>query len=164
MVLGSIINRRSIRSYKSDEVLEEDIIDLIKAAQFAPSSKNNRAVQFIVIKNKKTKEQLYQLLSQNFLKQAPVLIVPVTNTQKSANPVQDLSVASENIFIQAASLGLGTVWKNVAKEKMEEVKKILNVPQNFLLINIIPVGFIRTKKRPHNERDFNAKKIHFEKW
>lgn len=164
MVLKAIADRRSIRDYKSDKIPQGFVIELIKAAQFAPSAKHNRSLQFIIIRDKKTKETIYGMLGQGFIKQAPLLIIPTVDTKKSSCPIQDLSVASENIFVQAAALSLGTVWKKVPEEKIEEVKILLDIPKNFMLINIIPVGFPKTKRRSHNEKDFDLNKIHFEKW
>ena len=164
MVLKAILDRRSIRNYKSDEIPREYVIELIKAAQFAPSAKHNRSLQFIIIENKEMKDMLDDILGQRFLKQAPLLIIPVVDTQKSLRPIQDLSVASENIFVQAAALGLGTVWKNVREEKMDTIKQLLSIPENFMLINIIPVGFPQKERRAHNDNGFSPRKIHFEKW
>jgi len=164
MILKAIQERRSIRSYKNNPVSDEQIIKLIKAAQFAPNSHHNRSWEFIVIRNQDIKKVLYDLMGQGYIKDAPVLIVPTIDTTKSMRPIQDISTAAENIFLQAASMGIGTVWKNVVKEKVSLIKKLLNIPQQFTLINIIPVGYPKTKRRPHNDSDFDVKKIHYEEW
>ncbi|MBM3283773.1 hypothetical protein FJY90_06040 [Candidatus Gottesmanbacteria bacterium] len=164
MLLQAIADRRSIRSYKADKIPPSYITDLVKAAQFAPCAKHNRSVQFILIEDNKKKAQLYSLLGQGFVRQAPILIIPVVDIQKSLHPIQDLSVASENIFIQAAACGLGSIWKNVRKGKMKAVKKLLGIPAKFMLVNVIPVGFPKKEKPPHTNSDFSPRKIHFEKW
>ncbi len=164
MILKEIRLRRSIRNYKKDIVPDELIAELIKAAQFAPNSHHNRSWEFIIIKNADTKKTLYELLGQGYLKEAPVLILPLIDTTKSLRPIQDLSLASGNIFIQAASIGLGTVWKNIPDGKRAEIKELLKIPKDFLVINIIPVGFPKTKRRPHTDKDFDPKKIHYETW
>lgn len=101
MVLEEIKNRRSVRKYKVDQVKNEDLLEIIKAAQFAPTSRGNRAVEFIVIRDQATKEELYKLAEprQDFLKQAPVLIIPVIDSEKSRLPQIDLALATENIFL-----------------------------------------------------------------
>ncbi len=164
MVIKEILNRRSVRDYKPDEVKEADIVEIIKAGQFAPTAKNNRAIEFVVIKNQGTKDKIAEISGRDFLKQAPVLIVPISDTTKSIYPVQDLSVASENMFLQATALGLGTVWKNLQAEKAASVKKLLGIPEPYLLINIIPVGCPKETPEPHQNRDFFDRKIHKEKW
>jgi nitroreductase len=164
MIIKEIINRRSVRDYKPDEVNEEDIVEIIKAGQFAPTAKHNQTVEFIIVKNQETKEKIFGIVGQEYVKEAPVLIIPVIDTTKSVLPIQDLSVASENMFLQATALDLGSVWKNLDPAWQEKIKKLLGLPENFMAINIIPVGHPRNKTKPHDEKDFSAKKIHREKW
>jgi nitroreductase len=166
MIIKEISNRRSIREYQQKEVPEECIVEIIKAGQFAPTAKHNQAVEFIVIKEQKTKEAIYDITDQEFVREAPLLIVPVTDTTKTNCPVEDLSVASENMFLQAAALGLGTVWKNLKAEFGEEkrVKELLGIPEQYKAINIIPVGYAKEEPLAHTDKDFDAKKIHHEKW
>jgi len=153
-----------VREYKPDEVPHEYIIEIIKAGQFAPTAHDNRAIDFIVVKNQETKDKIFEIVGQEFIKEASVLIIPVIDGEKSPMPVQDLSVASENMFLQATALELGTVWKNLQPEWEEKVKKLLGIPEKYKAVNIIPVGYPQEKPEPHTDNDFDAKKIHQEKW
>ena len=143
--------------------VEDLIIELIKAAQFAPSSHHNSSWEFIVVTEQKTKKQFYDWLGQEYLLEAPVIIIPLIDTTQSTSPTQDISVASENIFIQAVHLGLGTVWKNIIDlETKEKIKSLLKIPKKFTLINMIPVGYPKAVRQPYKDNDFNPKKIHKE--
>lgn len=166
MLIKEIINRRSVREYKSDAVSDELILEIIKAAQFAPTAVNNRSVEFIVVKDQSIKNKLDEILEskQEYVKKVPVIIVPIVDTKASLLPVQDLAVASENIFLQAAAFGLGTVWKNVRAEPALKIKTLLNIPAHFTLANIIPVGYPLTPPEPHTDSDFSTDKIHYEKF
>lgn len=163
-VLEAILNRRSVREYSQKAVLDPAIEEVVKAAQFAPTAHDNRAVQFVVVRDKGTREKLFELLGsdQDFVRDAPALIAPVTVDSPLA--VQDLSVASQSIFIQAASLGLGTVWKNISPENAQKVKSILGIPAKLVLVNLIPIGYPKSRPEPHSDAGFDKKKIHFEKW
>jgi len=166
MIIKEILNRRSVREYEEKDVSEEDIIEIIKAGQFAPTASNNQAVEFIVLRDQQTKEKIFEIVGQEFIKEAAILIIPVSDTTQTNCPVQDLSVASENMFLQATALGLGTVWKALKEENAEEkkIKKLLGIPEQYMAINIIPVGYPKEKPIPHPDKDFKAKKIHHEKW
>ncbi len=165
MIIKEILNRRSVREYKDKEVSDKYITEIIKAGQFAPTARNNRAVEFIVVKNQKTKNAIFEIVGQEFVKTAVALIVPASDTTKSTNlAIQDLSLASENMFLQATALGLGTVWKNIRPEWEEEVKKLLGIPEKYKVINIIPLGYPKEKPIFHSDKDFDAKKIHQGKW
>lgn len=163
-VIREIINRRSVRKFKPDIVPENLISEIIKAGQFAPSAMNNKSVEFIVVKNQKIKDEIFVLAGQDFVKEAYAIIIPVVDTNKSVEPVKDLSVASENMFLQAAALGLGTVWKNFQPAAVAKIKNILGIPNDFMLINGIPLGWPSEPPAPHTDQDFDAKKIHQEKW
>jgi len=166
MILKEILNRRSIRKYKPNPIPQEYIIDIIKAGQFAPTARDNRAVEFVVINDQEMKEKIFGIVGQDFMKEAQVLIVPATDGEKTNCPVQDLSAASENMFLQATALGLGTVWKALKAEFDEEakIKEMLGIPERYRVINIIPVGFPVENPGPYSDKDFSLEKIHEEKW
>jgi nitroreductase len=166
MVIKEIINRRSVRKYKPDTVPDNFILEIIKAGQFAPTARNNRAAEFIVIKDQKTKDEIFNIVGQDYVKEAGALIVPVSDKTKTNCPVQDLSVVSENMLLQAEALGLGGVWKNLKGDLGEEtkIKKILGIPEQFMVINFVPLGFPVEKPEPHSDKDFDTQKIHQEKW
>lgn len=166
MVIKEILNRRSVREYKPEAIPRECIVEIIKAGQFAPTARNNRAIDFIVIENQKTKNKIFEIVGQEFVKTAPVLIILASDTAKTNCPIQDLSVASENMFLQATALGLGTVWKALKAEfkEAEKIKKLLKIPEQYTIINIIPVGYPKETPEPHRDRDFVDKKIHKGKW
>jgi nitroreductase len=166
MIIDPILKRRAVREYDDKSVPDELVADIIKAAQFAPTAMNNKSVEFVVLKKKENINKLYDLIEfkQEYLRQVPVILIPTINTAKSTLPVQDLSVATENIFIEAAALGLGTVWKNIEPETAEEIKTYLGIPANFMVINVIPLGYPKSVPQPHNDEEFSENKIHYEKW
>lgn len=166
MIIKEIIQRRSVRKFNTTPVPDEIISEIIKAAQFAPTSRDNRSVEFIIIKEQATKEKILKIAipEQSFIKEAPVLIVPVTNPAKTNQPIQDLSLASGNIFLQATSLGMGSVWKNLKPPVANEIKKILGVPDDHLIINVIPLGYPKETPPPHTDENFDEERIHNEKW
>jgi len=166
MIIKEILNRRSVREYVSNPISEEYITEIIKAGQFAPTARNNRAVEFIIVRERETKDKIFAITGQEFVKEAPVLIIPTTDTTKTNCPVEDLSAASENMLLQAACLGLGSVWKAVKAEfgGEEKIKNLLSLPQQYKVINIIPVGYPKEKINPRADEDFSRERIHQEKW
>lgn len=164
MIIKEIVKRRSIRNYKNDNVDDNKITETIKAAQFAPTGMNNRAIEYILIKDKKVKEDLFKIAGQDFLKEAPILIIPIINNDKSITPLQDISIASAFMMLQVTSLGLGTVWKHLQDKWIIEIKKILDIPVNYTLINILPVGYPQDELPYHSDSEFNTKAIHYERF
>jgi nitroreductase len=51
--IDAIFTRRSIRSFKKDEIAKEDLLLLVKAAMQAPSANNYQPWHFVIITDKK---------------------------------------------------------------------------------------------------------------
>jgi len=164
MILKEILNRRSVREYTKETIPQEYIVEIIKAGQIAPTAKNTRDIECIVVKKQATKDAIFEITGQEFVKEAAILLIPVADSVKSAFSIQNLSVASENMFLQATALGVGSVWKNLRAEWAIEVKKILGIPEQNIIINIIPLGFPAKTPEPHGTEDFDERKIHLEQW
>jgi len=157
MVIAPIIERRSVRFFKPDEVSDEQVSEIIKAGQYAPTANNNRSIEYLVIKSQQLRDSIYAAIGQRFLREAPIVLCLVIDPAKSVCPVQDLSCASENIFIQATAMGLGTIWKNISEEQEPRIKKLLNIPDNLRIINLIPIGY--PSEKPLGHTGFDKDKI-----
>ena len=122
----AIKGRRSVRTYKKDEVEEDLIREIIEAATFAPSAKNGQQWRFTVLtgasKDKFTdmyRSELDKLTfdvgssygSCTMMERAPVVIV-VWNTNKLGwtTEIHSVSAAIQNLLLKAYALGLGTCW------------------------------------------------------
>jgi len=56
-----LLGRRSVRKYQDKEVANEDILDLIDCARFAPSDTNSQTWEFIVIKDKEKIKKIEEM-------------------------------------------------------------------------------------------------------
>ena len=166
--LTAIFTRRSIRSYTNRPVSDETVKLLLQAAMAAPSAKNAQSWEFIVIRDKKTLQQVSSF--HPFSKQVPnaqVAIVVCGNTKLQAAPghwIPDASNASMNILLAAHSLGLGAVWTTFYpyEDRTAGIRKLLNLPDHIMPLNIIPLGY-STEKGNYQDR-FKSDKVHYEKW
>ncbi|MFA5134838.1 MAG: nitroreductase family protein [Patescibacteria group bacterium] len=166
MVLTAISKRRAVRKFKPDPVPENMIDEIITAAQYAPTSRNNRATEFIVVQDPAIRLKVYEAAEphQDFVREAPLIIVPVANPEKTNNPVQDLSLATGHILLQAADLQLGGVWKNLKPDSARAVRDALGIPQNCTIINCIPIGFPSGQPDPHTKSECTPARIHRDRW
>jgi len=166
MMLPAILARRSCRSFKQDAVPDEMVKELLKAAFFAPTARHIKAIEYIVVTDQKTRKAIANSLApQEFVAKAPVIIVPVSDTKIASKPREDLSLATENIWLQATELKLGCVWKHVHDgDEQEKLRAVLGIPSHFLVINVLPIGYPEEMPPPHTDAEFDLKKIHREKW
>lgn len=168
--LTAILTRRSIRDYTAHPVPEELIRLLLEAGQAAPSAFGERSTEFVVVNDKKVLEEISKVNPASVqLKKATVAIVVCGNQGKEKNKGQgywqlDGAVASENILIAAHALGLGAVWTAIYPypDRIPKVQKILNLPEDVIPLNLIPVGYPAEKKV--RETLYDASRVHTNKW
>jgi nitroreductase len=147
-VLDVIQKRRSVRKYKKDPIPEKALRRVLEAARLAPSGKNIQPWKFIIVKDKVLKEKLAQASAgQFFMAEAPVIIVGcgfpdncyahMGRYMKSWSV--DVTIALEHLILQAQEEGLGTCWIGSFEE--DEVKAILNIPENVKVLALTPLGY-----------------------
>lgn len=133
-VIKAMLERRSIRKFKSDMPKKEDIDAIIEAGLYAANGMGKQAVITIAVTNK----QLRDKISKDNCKiggwdegfdpfyNAPVILI-VLAEKNWRNKVYDGSLVIGNMMLAAHSLGLGSIWIHRAKEEFEteEYKKLL---------------------------------------
>lgn len=140
-VQEAIRTRRSIRRYQPDPVPHDLLVKILEAGQWAPSASNSQPWSFVVVTNPEVKRRITGCFLYGwFLDEAPTGIVVSVDPRLSSCPIQDGSLAVQNIMLAAHALGLGTCWINPGLND-EEVKEILNIPQEHRLICALSLGY-----------------------
>jgi len=81
----AITKRRSIRTFKLQDVTYETVEKLIDAARHAPSAGNVQPLEFIIARNLETKKKLARAtFNQAFVEDAPVAIVVCADENRSS--------------------------------------------------------------------------------
>ena len=147
-LMDLIETRRSIRSYKPQEIEEEKLNYVLQAFRKAPSAKNLQPWKLVVVKNKKIINDLaIACNNQTFLEEAPILIAACAKEDEAygtmggymnSYPI-DISLALEHLILAATEQGLGTCWIGAFKEQL--VKDILKVPENINVVALTPLGY-----------------------
>jgi nitroreductase len=147
-MLDVIRQRRSIRVYKRDPIPEESLLRVLEAARLAPSGKNLQPWKFVVVQNNELKKKLAKASNlQDFIANAPLIIVACgfpdecyrsLGRYMKSWPV-DVTIALEHLILQAHEEGLGTCWIGSFEE--EEVKSLLNVPDQVKVLALTPLGY-----------------------
>lgn len=166
-----IKSRRSIRKYKQKEIPNEEIMLLLDAARHAPSASNIQPWEFIVVRDKTTKEKLSEVNKYGgFIRDAPVAVVVIGDEKKSPGHwVEDCSLAVENMLLAARAIGIGGCWvaifslekQNLEREK--KVKEILGIPDNYRVLCIVALGYPDEEPKPRKLRELNEI-VHFDKF
>ena len=143
----AIENRRSIRKYQSDKPVTRDQLNqLLEAAMLAPSARNSRPWEFIAVTNRKTLDEIskvhpYAKMLETATAAIIVVAIPKEETPEGYFP-QDCAAATQNILLEAVSLGLGTCWCGVypRDERIDSLRKLLHIKEPKIPFNVIAVG------------------------
>lgn len=169
--LDLIFKRVSIRKFRNDDVSDEIINLILEAANAAPSAGNLQARDFVVVRDKKIKNDLANAsLRQMFIAEAPVVITVCANYPRSMRVYgergrlyaeQDATAAVENILLAVTALDLGAVWVGAFDE--DRVSEILNLPEFVRPIAIIPIGY--PAEKPERRSRYPISMLtHYETW
>jgi len=141
-----------------------------------PSWANKQCTRYIVIKEKKTIEELASTLI-GWIKQAPIVIVACANPKDSGvhNNMDyylvDVGISMEHLVLAATDQGLGTCWIGGFNEA--KVKKTLQIPENIKVVALTPLGYpadlSMRSKLVRSASDAEKRKpiediVHKEKW
>ncbi|MGM0500924.1 MAG: nitroreductase family protein [Bacillota bacterium] len=166
--MEEIFTRRSIRNYTNQEIEEEKIKLLLKAAMAAPSAGNEQPWQFIVVDDKQIMEEIMEFHDYaTMLKEAPAAIVVCgdKSLEKYENYwVQDCAAATQNILLEAESEGLGAVWLGVhpVEKRVNGVRELFELPEQIMPFSIIALGYPQQQKEK-NDR-YLEERVHYNSW
>ena len=154
-VLDAIKNRRSVLRFESTKVEDGEIEAILEAGRWAPSWINKQPWNFIVVKDRETKQQLSEVVPTTFvlgLKEAPIcIVVSVDPDEDSFHFIEAGAAATQNMTLAAHSLGLNSSWigafdlKGQRNSAEVKVKKILEIPKEHRVISVLPIGHAKSE-------------------
>lgn len=153
-----ILNRRSIRKFKSDAVDHELLKGIIETASYAPSWKHTQITRYVAVEGAlkdKIADEGTQMFPNNgnIIKNAPMLIAVTiikgrsgyerdgsfTTDRGDSWQMYDAGVASQTFCLAAHEAGLGTVIMGIFDRPI--VSSLLQIPEDRELVALIPIGY-----------------------
>ena len=131
--INTLLTRRSVRRYKSDQVSDELLDTVLNAGQYAASGMNSQNTVLVAVRDSKTREQLSKMNAAVMGRDgdpfygAPCVIV-VLGDASGYPVVENGSLVLGNLMNAAHALGLGSCWIHRAKQtfETEEGKALLH--------------------------------------
>ena len=121
-VVKALVERRSCRSYRSEQIPSDTLKEIVKAGLYAPSASNRQDVMIAVIQDAEEIKEL-SLLNARIMGSshdpfygAPTVIV-VLAREDSHTAVEDGSLMIGNMLNAAHALGIGSCWIHRAYEE-----------------------------------------------
>ena len=162
-----------MRKFTDEELTQEQVVSLMKAALMSPTSKRSNAWQFIVVDDKELLKKLSLCKEQSaqFIADAALAVVVVADPLASDVWIEDAAIASIYIQLQAEDLGLGSCWVQVRERftatgipSNDYVHEVLDIPLQLQVVSIIAVGHKGMERKPFDENHLQWEKIHLNKY
>lgn len=137
-VFEAIKTLLAVREYQPKPIANEMVTRILEAARLTGSSRNRQQWNFVVVRQPETLRRLGQLSTYgSYIATAPLAIAVVVpdgpmGAIDGARAVQDMMLA-------AWEAGIGSNW--VGNVNMPEVKALLGVPADRMVLTIIPFGY-----------------------
>jgi nitroreductase len=184
--------QRAARSFLPDEVDDDVVERILRAATHAPSAENSQPFVFVVVRDPEVRQTIGELmarlwkggaraaeegrLSPAFLRDvergalggiaaAPVLIVVCGDTRLTFAPAMDASVfpAVQNLLLAAHALGLGSTLTTLPVLAGDELSILLELPVEVVPLAVVPIGHLPAPLGPPRRRPV-AEKAHLDRY
>ncbi len=151
-VYEAIQTRLTVRQFKPDAVPDDVVMKLLRAGQWAPSSRNLQPWHFIVVRDRDMLKQIGAVAtSGSFVADAPMAIAIAMDNADRAE--LDAGRALQQMELVAWDEGLGTCFVGLrVEEQNRKVKELLGIPEGMELITILPFGYRDEKLRGTRRR------------
>lgn len=168
-----IKNRRSTRKFTAQSLSPEQVELILKSALMAPASKRSNSWQFVVVEEKEMLRQLSGCKKNGaaFLEGCSLAVVVLANVIESDVWVEDASIASIYMQLQAEDLGLGSCWCQIRNrvteaetDANEYVRRLLDIPYQLDVLSIIGFGYKDQTRKPFDEAHLQWEKVHIGKY
>ena len=164
-IVKEIFERVSIRKFEDRPIEDEKIREILRAAMAAPSAGNQQPWEFYVVTDKEVIKQLSEThIYAGSAAGAPVVIVPCYRTKdlRFDDYAQiDLSIATENLWLEVTAQGLGGVWMGIAplEDRIQAGDEILGIGEDLHAFALGPIGY-PAESRAQQDR-FDESRIHY---
>jgi nitroreductase len=167
-MLNLLYNRRSTRKFLNKKVEEEKIKSLLTAALLAPSSHNRQPWEFIIVDDPVLLEKLSVAKPHGsaLLKHAPLAIIIMGDKTVSDIWIEDCSIVSILIQLEAEAQGLGSCWVQIHRRyynddisSNEYIHDLFNIPERLEVLSIVGIGYKAAGRLPLDNKDILWEKV-----
>lgn len=162
-VMKTIVNRRSTKKFRPEQIKEEELQQILQAGTYAASGQGKQAGKIVVVQDPETREKLRAMnagvmgmTDMDPFYGAPTVCVVLADSQVGTW-VEDGSLVIGNMLLAAASLGVGACWIHRAREEFDspEGKALLKqwgVPETYRGVGHCILGYAAAAPAPGKER------------
>ena len=151
-VIRALKTRRSVRSYKPEQITDDELKTVLEAGTWAPTAKGLQDPWIVAVQNPALLEKIRRMNAAVWGREdidpfygAPTYVL-VFGTADWVNAVPDGSLVLGNMMLAAHAIGLGSCWINRERELFatEEGKALmaeLGLPAGLIGIGALSLGY-----------------------
>ena len=165
-LLDLILKRRSYRgAFKPESIPREKLTAIMQVGLAAPSGCNRQTTSLIAVDDPQVLQQLRAVIDPPVAETAPAIICVLSQRviayRDRCFATQDYAAAIENMLLAITAMGYQSCWYEGhitdTDRICDKIAQILNVPEEYDLVCILPVGIAMNepampKKKPFEER------------
>lgn len=150
-VIKNMMERRSCRSYKPEQIKDEELNLILTAGEWAPTGMGAQSPKMVAVQNPKIIKKLSAMnaavmgTKADPFYGAPTVVVVFADTSRMTY-VEDGSLVMGNLMNAAASIGVASCWIHRAKQvfESEEGKALMKewgVPESYAGVGNCILGY-----------------------
>lgn len=165
--------RRSTRKFTDELLTPEQVEAILKAALMSPASKSSNPWQFIAVEDKETLKTLSTAKEHGakLIEGCAFAVVVIADSLASDVWIEDSSITSIVMQLQAEDMGLGSCWVQIRERYTADgqsaeayIRNLLDIPMQFQVLSIIAIGHKVQEKPSFDEEKLQWEKIHINKF
>lgn len=137
-VYDAIRTMLAVRSYADTAIPEEVVAHIAQAARLTGSSRNRQEWDFVIVQDRETLRHLGEMASTGPYIGAAPLAVAVVVPDAPVGYI-DGARAAQDMMLAAWGEGVGSNW--VGNVNTAEIKQLLKVPADKMILTVIPFGY-----------------------
>lgn len=169
-LMDIILKRRSVRNYTDENISDDKLDKILQAGLLAPTSRNRKPCEFIVVKKREVLEKLSKSKESGsaMLANCNVAIVVVADSEKADTWIEDSSIALAYMDLMANELDVGSCWCqshlrfSADGEKSEDViRNIFSLENKYRVVGILSLGIKEADVEPHSLSEIDKNKLKY---
>ena len=167
-----ITARRSTRKFTDRKLSGDEFKVIMQAALLAPTSKNCKSWEFVVVEDKDKLQQLSVCKQSGsaFLAECAMAVVVLGNKTITDIWVEDASIAATYMQLQAEDLNIGSCWCHIRNRRSGDVScekivcDLLEIPPIFGVLCIVGFGYKNQERNPNDMSNLYWEKVHLNRF
>ena len=170
-VLQALRTRRSIRSYKPEQITDEELEAVLEAGTWAPTAMGFQDPWIVAVQNPALLEKISRMNREvwgrdidPFYGAPTYVLVFASDPEKWKNGVPDGSLVLGNMMLAAHAIGLGSCWINREREMFatpegRALMAELGLPEGLIGVGALALGYPAAPPREPKPRKENYYRV-----